>query len=367
MINVSLAASRQKVLEEELPETAHEAWSLAPAREQIADLADTFARMLPLVAIGFVVLAVAVALSGFIGRVAEKVLTGRVENQIIRASVRRALVLATVVLGVYLALQISGLTKLATTILGGTSLIGIAFGFAFRDIAENFLSGVLLSVRRPFAIGDTIEVGGHTGVVRAVTAHGTKLIDFDGNVIQLSNSTVYKGTVRNFTSNPKTREQFSVGIGYDYSIEDAQAIVLDVLESHEAVLDDPEPSVMVTKLGSSVVELEAHAWLDSTKYSRIKVRSILIRSALRRLREEGVSMPDDAREVVFPNAIPVRMLEGEEARKDAEAIERAKEPPVQLRAGEGDAEGSLESETAELAAQADEANVVEENEALVER
>ena len=357
----------QDTLDDELPSTAREAWSLAPAREQLADLADAFIRMVPLVAIGLVVLVAAVLLSRLIGRVAERILTGRVASEIIRATVRRALTLATIIVGLYVALQISGLTRLATTILGGTSLVGIAFGFAFRDIAENFLSGVLLSVRRPFAIGDTIEVGGHTGVVRAVTAHGTKLIDFDGNVIQLSNSTVYKGTVRNFTSNPKTREQFTVGIGYDYSIEDAQAIVLDELKSHEAVLDDPAPAVLVTKLGSSVVELQAHAWLDSTEHSRVKVRSILIRNALRRLMKEGVPMPDDAREVVFPNAVPVRMLEGAEAREDAEALERAKEPPTRSRTDQGDAEGSLESEAIDLVEQADAANVVQESEAIVDR
>ncbi len=66
-------------------------------------------------------------------------------------------------LGLYLVLKVSGMTRLAMTVLGGTGLVGLVIGFAFRDIAENFLASILLSVQNPFRYGDLIEVAGYLG------------------------------------------------------------------------------------------------------------------------------------------------------------------------------------------------------------
>jgi small conductance mechanosensitive channel len=277
--------------------------------------------------------------------------------------------------GAYLALQVSGLTRLAATVLGGTSLLGLAFGFAFRDIAENFLSGILLSMQRPFRLGDTIEASGHTGVVRAVTSHGTQLIDFDGNVVRLSNTSLYKGVIRNLTANPKSRDSFVVGIGYDASIERAQGVLLGVLRDHEAVLDDPEPIVLVKELGSSTVQLEALFWVDVKRYSRGRVRSTLLRLTLAAFVEAGISMPDDAREVLFPEPLTMRLLrdrDDERAARQAEGeARRAEQKDLRRReqraSAHSPAEGSLASEVATLQEQADASGATEADGGLLER
>jgi small conductance mechanosensitive channel len=153
--------------------------------------------------------------------------------------------------------RVSGLTQLALTVVGGTGLIGLAVGIAFRDITENFLASIFLSMQRPFETGDLVEVAGVTGYVQQLNVRTTILMTLDGNLVQIPNATVYKSNLRNFTTNANRREDFVVGIGYDDSINEAQEIARKVLADHPAVLNDPEPSVLADSLGKSTVNLRS--------------------------------------------------------------------------------------------------------------
>ena len=155
--------------------------------------------------------------------------------------------------GLYLVLRISGLTRLAMTVVGGTGVLAIVIGFAFRDIAENFLASVFISIQRPFGRGDLIEVAGYKGYVQSVNTRSTLLMTLEGNHVQIPNSTIFKDTITNFTANPNARFDFSVGIGYDDSITTAQSVALAVMRDHPAIINDPEPLVLVESLGAATV------------------------------------------------------------------------------------------------------------------
>ena len=114
--------------------------------------------------------------------------------------------------GTSIVLRVSGLTKLALTIVGGTGLVGLAVGIAFRDITENFLASIFLSIQRPFETGDLVEIVGVTGYVQQLNIRTTVLLTLDGNLVQLPNAAVYTSTVKNFKATPNRRENFVVGI-----------------------------------------------------------------------------------------------------------------------------------------------------------
>jgi small-conductance mechanosensitive channel len=84
--------------------------------------------------------------------------------------------------------------------IGGTGLIGLVVGIAFRDITENFLASVFLSMQRPFETGDLLEVSGVTGYVQQLNMRTTILMTLDGNLVQIPNANVYKSNLRNFTA-----------------------------------------------------------------------------------------------------------------------------------------------------------------------
>ncbi len=192
--------------------------------------------------------------------------------------------------------------------MGGTGLLGIVLGIAFRDITENLLASIFLSVQNPFRNGDLIEIAGITGFVQMLTIRATVLMTPDGNHVQIPNATVYKNSIHNYTSNPNRRAEFTVGIGYDDGILTAQEVVLKILAEHPAILKDPEPLVLVDNLGKSTVDLRIYFWLDGRQHSLLKVKSSVIRLVKRGFQEAGISMPDEAREIIFPDGVAVRLI-----------------------------------------------------------
>lgn len=348
-------------------------WTLEPAQRELENLWRQMIATAPLVVVGLVVLVLSFLAAGLAQRVVTPLVGRGTDSELLRGVLRKVAYVLVLLVGVYIALRISGLTRVALTVVSGTGIIGLVLGFAFRDIAENFLASLLLSVQRPFRLGDVIEVDGHTGVVRKVTGRGTLLIDFDGNHIQISNSTVYKSTIRNFTANPKQRLGFTLGIGYEDDIAHAQSVLMAMLKAHPAVLDEPEPLVLVENLGASTVNLRVFYWIDGTQMSVLKVGSAAMRLAKAALEDAGVSMPDEAREVIFPKGVPVHMMEGANApraagapRAPGSAESAAPKPPsAESLALATAAEGDLGSETVELEKQAAEARDPEEGKNVI--
>ncbi|MEM8739570.1 MAG: mechanosensitive ion channel family protein [Planctomycetota bacterium] len=325
---------------------------------ELIDIGREALRSLPWVGLGLVILAVSLVVAWLVVRLIDWPLRRATDSRLLRNVARKAAGLVVVVAGVVLFLRVSGLTAVALTVLSGTGLFGLIVGFAFRDIAENFLASILLSVQTPFRLGDVIEVAGYTGVVQKVTPRGTVLVDFDGNHIQIANSTVYKSTLKNLTANPQMRVQIDLGIGYDASVKRAQEVVMDLLRGHSAVLDDPEPMVLVDTLGAATINLRIYFWIDGHEHSLLKIKSAVVRRALRAVERAGISLPDEAREVIFPQGVPVAGGGGE---ADREAVERASAEQRQRRddAAAADlaeetteAEGGLTSEVPEIREQA---------------
>lgn len=300
--DVVAVVNRIKVIEKSM-------WDLSPAWNEISKLGRETVQMLPLFAVGVILLVLAIFAASWSVRLTKSLMKQRISNALLLNVISRAVAFPVFLIGLYLALRVSGLTQIAATVIGGTGLFGLIIGIAFRDIAENFLASVLISVQRPFAIGDLILVDGHEGYVQSVTARGTLLMTVDGNHIQIPNSSIYKSVIRNMTANPNRRTDFIVGIGYEDSITEAQSILLGVLKQQAAVLQQPAPMVLVDAMGASTIDLKVLFWVDGSQHSPLKVRSAVIRSGKRALVKAGISMPDGAREVIFPKGVPVEMLQ----------------------------------------------------------
>ncbi|HEV7346497.1 MAG TPA: mechanosensitive ion channel family protein [Devosia sp.] len=321
---------------------------------------------LPLVMLAIAIAAAAWLLAALVAAVARRLLEHRIPSPLLRSVVVRAISIPVLLLGIYFVLQVAGLTRLAVTVLGGTGLIGIIVGFAFRDIAENFLASLLLSVRNPFSTGDLIEVAGATGIVQNLNTRSTVLLTLDGNHVQIPNATVFKSIIKNFSSTPTRRAEFVVGIGYDSSAAQAQLLISEILQQHPAVLDRPEPLVLVDELGAATVNLRVSYWFDSRTYSPAKANSALLRLTKRTLLAAGIELPDPAREVVFPKGVPlVQMGEGQtQAAPPANAPAANTDAVESLDATEG--EGDLTNETQEVSGQS-KGEVPEATENLLKR
>lgn len=280
-------------------------WTFAPAINATQSVAKRLLASLPLFVLALIVLPLAWWLSSLAANLLRRWLLGGLDSPFLRSVVARALALPIFLIGLYVVLQVAGLTQIAVSLIGGAGVLGIIFGFAFRDIAENFLASLLLSIRQPFRAGDLIDVEGRLGSVHSMNTRSTILISPEGNHIQIPNATVFKSIITNFTAAPEGRDDVSVGIGYDAAVTEAQEIIAGVLSRHEAVLNDPPPMVLVEALGSSTINLRAYYWVNVRDFSLLKVKSSVLRLMKKALMDAGVSMPDDAREIIFPQGVPL--------------------------------------------------------------
>ncbi|MFZ5830393.1 MAG: mechanosensitive ion channel domain-containing protein [Planctomycetota bacterium] len=341
-------------------------WDWRPALAGAYDLWSGFIASLPYMAFGMVVLFVAYVAAKLLTRALRGVLGRRVGVSLLREVIARGLGILVFLLGLYIVLRVSGLTRLAVTVLGGTGLVGLVIGIAFRDITENFLASILLSVQQPFRAGDLVELDGVLGYVQQLNVRTTVLMTLTGNHVQIPNSTVYKSTIRNYTSNPNRREEFTVGIGYEVQIPKAQEVALGVLAEHPAVLKEPEPWVLVDSLGAGTVVLRVYFWLDGSTHSWLKVRSSAIRLVKRAFQAHGLSMPDEAREVLFPQGVPVHLIDERRAADAGVPVEkRPAEPAAEDDRPSVPAEGGLRSDAPQIEEQARRSRLPEEGEDLL--
>ena len=288
-----------------------EQWDLNPALNEAITLYDKLIRALPKISIALLVLILTWVLAKIAASLASRILSHKVKNPFVLRMGAKLFAVPVVVIGLYLVLQLTGLTNLAMTVVGGTGLLGLVIGIAFKDIAENFLASILISVQRPFKIGDYIMVDGREGVVQSVTTRGTVIMTLEGNHIHIPNAIIYKNTIVNVTANPNIRKQFTVGIGNNDSITNAQQVALEVLNKHEAILKEPEPQVLVDSLGAATVNLIVYFWVNGQKNSSTKVKSAMIRLIKKAFDDANILMPDEARELVFPEGIRIIQAQAE--------------------------------------------------------
>jgi small conductance mechanosensitive channel len=159
--------------------TEPEVWDLRPGWEGLLALWRDFVRSIPFLLFGLLIL----GLSGVMGvvtvRMARSGLETRIKPRLLRNVAAVACGVLVFLIGTYIVLRVSGLTQLALTVVGGTGLIGLAVGIAFRDITENFLASIFLSMQRPFETGDLIEVTGVTGYVQQLNVRVTILMTLE--------------------------------------------------------------------------------------------------------------------------------------------------------------------------------------------
>jgi len=359
--DVVAVANRMEVLEPSV-------WDFNPAWRGLLLLWRDLIRSLPFVFFGLLILTLSAGAGVLATKGARTFLRRTVRANLLRNVIARGMGVLVFLCGVYIILRVSGLTQLALTVVGGTGLVGLAVGIAFRDITENFLASIFLSMQRPFETGDLVEITDVTGYVQQLNVRTTILMSLDGNLVQIPNASVYKNNIRNFTTNANRRADFVVGIGYDDSINDAQEIARKVLADHPAVLNDPEPSVLVESLGKSTINLQVYFWLNGREHSWMKVRSSVIRLVKLAYQKHGISMPDEAREIVFPHGIPVTMLDGRLA--DAQGAMPGKDLSPESRHDElaavsTKAEAGLYSEAVVIEEQAQQAHLLNGGENLL--
>ncbi|MEZ4523090.1 MAG: mechanosensitive ion channel [Thermomicrobiales bacterium] len=154
----------------------------------------------------------------------------------------------TLAVGILVAVSVVFPSINAATLVGVLGISSLAIGFAFRDIAENFLAGVLILLTRPFKIGDQIDINGFEGTVQDIQTRATFIRTYDGRVVVVPNADFLTDTVVVNTAYDIRRSEYDVGIGYPDDIRLAKRLIMDAIQNIEGVLKDPGPDVLTVEL-----------------------------------------------------------------------------------------------------------------------
>ena len=173
----------------------------------------------------------------------------------------------------------------------------VAIGFAFKDIFQNLLSGILILLGEPFKIGDDIIVGGMEGTVEDIQIRATFLRSPDGRRIVIPNATVYTSAVTVNTAYQRRRCEFVVGIGYEDDVQKAKAIILEILDRDPTILSQPGFMVNVNALADFSINLNVRWWVDTTETTTAGSISQVQENVIEAFAEHNISIPYPVQEV----------------------------------------------------------------------
>ena len=264
---------------------------------------------LPLLLAAALIVFVASWLGGFVSQRLHW-LRLRTRNPYLDGLIRRVVRAVFLLVGILIALDLLNATALVGAMLGSAGVLGLALGFAFKDIAENYIAGVLLSLRRPFEPGDMVKIDSYEGKVAALSARAMSLVTLEGNELRLPNALVFKAVILNYTSNPRRRFDFTFNIDGSQSIRRAHALAMEEIASIDGVLTDPGPSWAVVEYGASGIVLRFFGWVDQRQSDLGKTRSEAIRRVKGAFWRDGIQGPKTTTHVVLakeedPASMPV--------------------------------------------------------------
>lgn len=207
---------------------------------------------------------------------------------------------AVLAAGTFIALGVLELDKAVTSLLAGAGIIGLALGFAFQDIAANFISGILMSVRRPFGHGDIIKTNDFFGTVSDVNLRTTTLRTFQGQDVLIPNKEVFQNPLVNYSTTPRQRIDLACGVAYGDDLDEAQRVAVEALDALDMRDRSRDVEFFYESFGDSSINFVARFWIDFKKQTDfLHARSEAIKRLKHAFDDHGITIPFPIRTLDF--------------------------------------------------------------------
>lgn len=202
--------------------------------------------------------------------------------------------------GLFVALGILDLQKTVVSLLAGVGIIGLALGFAFQDIAENFIAGIMMAVRKPFSVGDLVSTNDYLGKVKEINLRSTIMETPQGQMILMPNSKVFESAIVNYTSTGTRRVDLGVGVSYGDDLEKARQVAIEAVESVTTRNQDRAVELFYEEFGDSSVNCAVRFWLSSGEQKEfLQARSNAIIKIHQAFDAHGLTIPFPIRTLDF--------------------------------------------------------------------
>lgn len=228
---------------------------------KISGWIDTFISMLPNMAVAIILLVVFFLLGKLFSRGFRKIAKRTSDNQALINLFSTITMYAVLAIGFFIALSILQLQKTVTSLLAGVGILGLALGFAFQDIASNFVSGIILAFRKPFKIGQVILVNDIMGTVERTNLRVTVIKTFQGQEVLIPNKDVLQSAITNYSAFGKRRIDLGVGVSYGDDLKKVRELTLDTIKNLDGVIDHDNMVFDYGEFGSSSINFTIRFWI----------------------------------------------------------------------------------------------------------
>lgn len=277
--------------------------------ESVLKMGESFLSHLPIIIIAFIVLLI----TWLVNKLIYKVLRSFLRRLRLRTSIvelLNKLVYITVwFVGLLVAAVIVFPDFTPAKLLTVVGLSSIAIGFAFKDIFENFLAGILILLREPFQLGDFIECEGMEGFVEDINIRDTNIRRVDGQRIVLPNAMLFKNPVKVRTDLDRRRITIMCGVAYGEDVDEAREVIHKAVDKLESVDSDKKVQVFAQAFGASSIDFEVTWWTGSSPLEIRQSRDEVVASVKRALDDAGIEIPFPYRTLTFKE--PLRTITSE--------------------------------------------------------
>ncbi len=238
---------------------------------------------------------IAVKVSGLVN----KRLTAKTSDPLFSSFIVQLSKYLLILIGAMISLQIVGLSGIAGGLLAGAGVSALIFGFAFKDIGENFLAGIILAFNRPFHYHDTIKVAEYMGRVEGLSFRITHLKTFDEKDVFVPNATIVKEVLTNLTRDGNLRLDFVVGIAYEDNLHNAVKLIIDTVSRCTEIENEPVPFAVVEEFAPSTVNIRVFFWTATDDYRRgiLVLKGEIMTHVKNALIDNGFTLPANVQEL----------------------------------------------------------------------
>lgn len=274
--------------------------SLRLAYNSVQSMVSTTIRTLPYIAVALVVFALFYIASKGVRRLVTRLTHQRSQHYAAAVVVGRLAEGSLILLGVLVGLIIAIPSFKPAQLIQLLGIGSVAIGFAFRDILQNFLAGILILLTQPFQVDDQVIIGSFEGTVERIETRATILRTYDGRRVVIPNATVFNDSVLVNTAFPNRRLQADIGIGYGDDIDNARTLILNAISKLPTVLKDPAPEVLAIAIADYSVNLRVRWWIDPPRKRDTFVSTDQVLTAIKNeLTANGIDLPFPTRQILF--------------------------------------------------------------------
>ena len=274
--------------------------SITAAWEKIQSMINGLIVMLPNLVLALIVFVLFVVVARFIRNLVRRVTRNRRNARNLGLVLGRLAQGSIILIGLFVALSIVLPSFKAGDLIQLLGISSVAIGFAFRDILQNFLAGILILLTEPFQIDDQIVFKEFEGTVENIQTRATTIRTYDGRRIVIPNSELFTNSLTVNTAFENRRLEYDVGIGYGDDIDRAKQLILEAIHETEGVLSQPAPDAIVVDLAASTVNIRARWWIKPPRRApALDLQDSVLTAIKNKLTANGIDMPFPTQQILF--------------------------------------------------------------------